>query len=52
MSKMVNGYFEWTNKEKWRHLKHFFDTHEYSWDNVDYARYWLTSFKEEEEDAI
>ena len=44
--KLINGFFEWTNEEKWRHLQHFFGTHSFSLDNWDYARYWMTSFRD------
>ena len=36
--------FDWTEKEKWKHIKHFMDTHSYSESNVEYLRYWVRSF--------
>ena len=34
--------FDWTQEEKWRHIKHFIDTHNYSESNLDYLKSWIT----------
>ena len=34
----------YTNKDRWRHLKHFVDTHPYSEDNLEYLKTWITHF--------
>ena len=33
--------FDWTEKEKWRHIKHFMDTHTYSESNLEYLKSWV-----------
>ena len=35
---------EYTNKDRWRHIKHFVDTHPYSEDNLEYLKTWITQF--------
>ena len=37
----------YTNKDRWRHIKHFIDTHPYSESNLEYLKNWLTSFTNE-----
>ena len=37
----------YTNKDRWRHIKHFVDTHPYSESNLEYLKNWLTSFTNE-----
>ena len=34
----------YTNTDRWRHIKHFVDTHPYSEDNLDYLKNWLEHF--------
>ena len=34
--------FDWTKEEKWRHIKHFMDTHNYSESNLQYLKSWVT----------
>ena len=33
--------FDWTPEEKWRHIKHFIDTHTYSESNLAYLKSWV-----------
>ena len=35
---------EYTNKDRWRHIKHFVDTHDYTSSNLEYLKSWLSSF--------
>jgi len=35
----------YTNKDRWRHIKHFVDTHPYSEDNYRYLQDWLSHFE-------
>ena len=37
----------YTNNDRWRHIKHFVDTHPYSEDNLDYLKNWLEQFTTE-----
>ena len=37
----------YTNKDRWRHIKHFIDSHPYSESNLEYLKNWLTSFTNE-----
>lgn len=39
---------EYTNNDRWRHIKHFVDTHRYSRSNLEYLKNWLEHFKSEE----
>ena len=37
--------FDWTEEEKYKHIKHFIDTHpKYSASNVRYLKYWVDFF--------
>lgn len=38
--------FKLTDKEKWRHLQHFMDTHNYSKSNVQYLWGWVNDMIE------
>ena len=35
---------KYDNMDRWRHLKHFVDTHPYSEDNLEYLKTWITHF--------
>ena len=35
---------EYTNKDRWRHIKHFVDTHDYDPSNLEYLKSWIESF--------
>jgi len=35
---------KYDNTDRWRHLKHFIDTHPYSEDNLEYLKTWITHF--------
>ena len=35
---------KYDNTDRWRHLKHFIDTHPYSEDNLKYLKTWITHF--------
>ena len=37
--------FDWTEEEKYKHIKHFIDTHpKYSESNAKYLKYWVDFF--------
>ena len=35
---------KYDNTDRWRHFKHFVDTHPYSEDNLEYLKTWITHF--------
>jgi len=35
---------KYTNKDRWRHTKHFVETHDYSESNLQYLKDWLDGF--------
>jgi len=37
---------KYTNKDRWRHINHFVDTHPYSEDNLDYLNNWIAHFED------
>jgi len=35
---------KYTNKDRWRHIKHFVDTHDYDPSNLEYLKSWIEHF--------